>query len=71
MDDMFEHGNASSPKHAAVKALVEKIIKFQAHETEMCPYCGQHVTSLQQVGRSVYGSCGCRLWQGSIPAVWK
>jgi hypothetical protein len=29
-----------------------------------CPECGAEAT-LRQVGRCVYGSCGCR-WQGTI-----
>jgi len=31
-----------------------------------CPTCGVEVT-LRRVGRCVYGSCGCRLYQGSLP----
>ena len=34
---------------------------------DTCPHCGAKTKPLQQVGRSVYGSCGCRLYQGFIP----
>lgn len=45
--------------------------RFMAHKTDVCPHCGKVVNSLRKVGRCVYGSCGCRMWQGSIPEVWK
>lgn len=44
---------------------------FAERETDICPHCGKQVTTMKQVGRSVYMSCGCRLWQGKIPAAWR
>lgn len=35
---------------------------------ENCPTCGQDPEPLQQIGRSVYGACGHRLYQGILPA---
>lgn len=32
--------------------------------TGACPHCHKPLQSERQVGRCVYGSCGCRLWQG-------
>lgn len=44
---------------------------FMSHATDICPHCGKQVKSLRQVGRCVYGDCGCRMWQGKIPVEWK
>ncbi len=33
---------------------------------DICPHCGVKIEELRQVGRSVYGSCGCRLYQGFV-----
>ncbi len=51
---------------------VRKLWDFDARKTEDCPNCGQHVDGLSKVGRCVYARpCGCRLWQGTIPAAWR
>ena len=34
---------------------------------DICPHGGVKIEELKQVGRSVYGSCGCRLYQGFLP----
>lgn len=31
-----------------------------------CPNCGTGDITQRQVGRCVYGSCGCRLYQGTL-----
>lgn len=57
------------------KALADRLDQFRAfmsREQEYCFHCGRPVTSLQQVGRCVYANpCGCRMWRGKIPDVWK
>jgi hypothetical protein len=56
------------------KRLAEKLEgmgKFMQHKTDICFHCGKQVLSLRQVGRCVYGSCGCRMWQGRIPKEWQ
>jgi hypothetical protein len=48
------------------------ITAFEGRETEDCPRCGNHVDSLEEIGRCVYARpCNCRLWQGGVPDVWK
>jgi uncharacterized low-complexity protein len=31
-----------------------------------CPSCGRSTEPKRQVGRCVYGACGCRLYQGKV-----
>lgn len=51
-----------------ILAHMEKLSK---RETEICYACGKKVEKLEQHGRDVYAApCGCRLWQGYVPAVW-
>ena len=52
------------------QAAIKHLFAFQNRETEVCPHCGKVVTELRQVGRCVYTSCGCRLWQGKVPKAW-
>jgi hypothetical protein len=55
-----------------VEEFLSKMTAFESRTTEACPHCGQHVDALEQVGRCVYSRpCGCRQWQGRVPAVWK
>lgn len=49
---------------------LDMIRKFTVRETDVCFHCGKKVSKLRQVGRCVYGSCGCRMWQGKIPKEW-
>lgn len=57
---------------AQIRAAVNNLVGFETRATENCPHCGAHVDSLSQVGRCVYSApCGCRLWQGKIPAAWR
>lgn len=35
-------------------------------QSNTCPFCGGIARPLKQVGRSVYGSCGCRLYHGKV-----
>ena len=44
---------------------------FKDMSAGACPHCKKVLTSERQVGRSVYGSCGCRLWQGTARSVKK
>lgn len=53
------------------QAALKHIDAFAEHESDTCPHCGQQVTALRQVGRCVYTSCGCRLWQGTVPKAWQ
>lgn len=32
----------------------------------ICPWCGESTEPKRQVGRCVYGACGCRLYQGKL-----
>jgi hypothetical protein len=55
-----------------VAAIIEQLTKFDRRESEDCPHCKQHVERLEKVGRCVYARpCNCRVWQGTIPEVWK
>lgn len=55
-----------------VADALKKFLAFNARETEACLSCGQHVTRLEKIGRCVYAfPCGCRLWQGNVPKVWR
>lgn len=55
----------------SIADFIAKLGAFESRSSEDCPHCGQHVTGLKQVGRCVYARpCGCRLWQGRIPAAW-
>lgn len=56
---------------AAINATIARFNDFEVRKTDACPHCGTTIVSLQQVGRCVYGSCGCRIWQGTIPPAWK
>ena len=58
-------------RNAWIAQRMDGMIKFMTHETDICFHCGKHVTSLRKVGRCVYGSCGCRMWQGTIPVEWR
>jgi hypothetical protein len=55
--------------------LAEKLThmsKLMQRQIDTCFHCGQKVTKLEKVGRSVFGRpCGCRLWQGNVPDAWK
>lgn len=35
----------------------------------VCPHCTKTLEWERQVRRSVYGSCGCRLWQGKARTI--
>ena len=54
-----------------IAGKIEAMMNFSEHKTDICFHCGKQVTSLKKVGRCVYGSCGCRMWQGSVPKEWK
>ncbi len=58
-------------REARILQFMDGMRKFTVHETDICFHCGKQVTSLRQVGRCVYGSCGCRMWQGRIPKEWR
>lgn len=49
---------------------IKHLFAFESRESDICPHCGKQVTALKQVGRCVYTSCGCRLWQGKVPKAW-
>lgn len=55
----------------AVAQFVEAVNALSRGESDTCPHCGQQITSMRQVGRCVYASCGCRLWQGRVPEAWR
>lgn len=42
------------------------IFNLMTDKGNICPFCGGVAVPLAQVGRSVYGACGCRLFQGKI-----
>lgn len=50
---------------------IKHLFDFESRVSDACPHCGRQVTELRQVGRCVYTSCGCRLWQGTIPKAWQ
>jgi hypothetical protein len=73
---LCEHWEAFTPEEIAeherrVQDSVMAFVRLVARETSVCPHCGQRITSMHQVGRCVYGSCGCRLFQGAVPDAWR
>ena len=50
---------------------IKGITDLESRKSDICPHCGKQIVSMKQVGRCVYASCGCRLWQGRIPAAWR
>lgn len=54
-----------------ISQFLKRTFELAKRTSDICPHCGQQVTSMEQVGRSVYLSCGCRLYQGSVPEAWK
>ncbi len=54
-----------------VSEALEGMAKLMRRETDICFQCGKQITSMQKVGKCVYASCGCRLWQGHVPDAWK
>jgi hypothetical protein len=56
----------------AVGEAMTRMFELMSHKTDLCFRCGKQVTSMQKIGRCVYARpCGCRLWQGTVPAAWK
>lgn len=62
------HNRPELPKEVGIYMV--KLVRLMVRESTECPNCGDTVTSLEQDGRCVFGSCGCRLWQGEVPDVW-
>lgn len=55
-----------------VADALTKMAHLMQRKTELCCHCGAQVKAMEQIGRSVYARpCGCRLWQGKVPDVWK
>lgn len=54
-----------------VAQFVQAMNDLSERKSDVCPHCGKSVVSMRQTGRSVYGSCGCRLWQGDVPPKWR
>lgn len=54
-----------------ISQAVAAFARLVARESDTCPHCGRQITSMRQVGRCTYGSCGCRLFQGAVPDAWK
>lgn len=51
--------------------FVDKLAALVSHQSDECPFCGQHVEYLVQLDRDVYAQpCKCRLWRGSVPSTW-
>lgn len=69
----FEHYTAEeiATSEAEIIAFLERFTALNSGQTNICHHCGKEIESMRQVGRCVYGSCGCRLWQGKVPATWK
>lgn len=45
------------------------MIEISQGNYDICPHCGAEIEEMKQVGRSVYGSCGCRLYQGFVSSL--
>lgn len=59
-------------KQHLIAELLGPIMTFLDRTTEDCPHCGNHATSCEQVGRSIYARpCGCRVVQGHLHENWK
>lgn len=54
-----------------VSEALDGMAKLMSRETDVCFQCGKQITAMSQIGRCVYADCGCRLWQGTVPNVWK
>jgi hypothetical protein len=47
------------------KQISEMLAQFFGDmKSGTCPHCRKKLEWEKQIGRCVYGSCGCRLWQG-------
>jgi hypothetical protein len=69
-----QHLQRPTPEQVALhEQEIEDMLKkfFGAMNSGNCPHCGKVLESERQIGRCVYGSCGCRLWQGKARTVAK
>ena len=51
--------------------VLRAMMKLARGELDICPRCGKKLEHMEQIGRCVYGSCGCRLYQGRVPEKWR
>lgn len=49
----------------AIQVLAQ-LAKLLGAESDVCPHCQQTAKPLRQVGRCIYGACGCRICQGAL-----
>ena len=57
------------------RAIADFIVRLAAQhsgQSDKCVHCEKPIEKLEQVGRCVYARpCGCRQFQGKVPAAWK
>jgi hypothetical protein len=68
-EDAIAHFRDKVPPE--VLAVFVATMKVSAGELDVCPHCGAKITDMRQIERCVYGGCGCRLYQGSVPEKWE
>lgn len=69
-NDLSPEEELAQLKRELPPEVFKAILPFLAindEKLETCPHCGAKIEEMKQVGRSVYGSCGCRLYQGFLP----
>ncbi len=60
------------PSDEETAAHIQHLNDFWERKSEICPTCGERVTSMRQVGRCVYcRPCGCRAGQGRLHENWR
>lgn len=62
-----DNPHASAETLEAAREFMKVLVALMSGESNTCPHCGESTKPLRQVGRSVYGACGCRLYQGKLP----
>jgi hypothetical protein len=67
-----EMPSRSPEDEATIAAFMQQLATVISGKSDLCIHCQQPFTSLEKTGRSVYAyPCGCRQFQGSVPARWQ
>lgn len=59
--------NVPEADQLILRQVLESLTSLTNGSSDICPHCSQPIEEMKRVGRSVYGSCGHRLYQGHIP----
>jgi hypothetical protein len=72
-DENQNSDNSTDPlADPEIAAWLENFANMLQGKSKQCLRCGAEIQELEQIGRSVYAlPCGCRQYQGKVPAAWK